>query len=64
MRLFKRIEKAVHDDRRPPRECIGWQGCPAGVVHYHWGYGQRQWSMTPVTGSYSFSDGWPYYREE
>lgn len=50
------------EDDREPLPCTRPE-CSVGV-HYHWGWGQRQTSLTPVTGYYSFSDGQPFLKEE
>jgi hypothetical protein len=39
------------------------EDCPVGV-HYHWGWGQRHSSLTPVTGPNSFSTGQPFLKRE
>lgn len=51
-------------ETREPEECLRGNDCWAelGVVHYHWGYGQRHTSLVPVTGPNSFSDGRPYVK--
>ena len=59
--LYLRVGSRVGRETRPAKRC-GKPGCPEGL-HYHWGYGQRHSSLTPVTGPNSFSDGQPFFRD-
>lgn len=45
---------------RPGAEPCAKPGCPVGL-HYHYGYGQRYSSLTPVIDA--FSTGQPFVKE-